>query len=183
MKEEEKEKNSENKNVEITRIKAPRIPNSEISNDEESSAQLEDVSEVNTIYSMRKNPNQASGTIKKINVDFDNVIEEVDDFSKNIIKGSVYNLTKDKILLPYIYKLSLYNNNAVNKTLNVLKNCNGKLFKMIDSEEYAKTLERHQKEIAAYQIYFLFSFFNNGKDHYRLKYAINKSECLNFRFC
>ena len=174
MKEEEKEKNSENKNIEITRIKAPRIPNSEISNDEESSAQLEDVSEVNTIYSMRKNPNQASGTIKKINVDFDNVIEEVDDFSKNIIKGSVYNLTKDKILLPYIYKLSLYNNNAVNKTLNVLKNCNGKLFKMIDYEEYARTLERHQKEIAAYQIYFLFSFFNNGKEYYRLKYAFNK---------
>ena len=172
--EEEKEKNIENKNSDIKRIKAPRIPNSEISNDEESSAQLEDVSEVNTIYSMRKNPNQASGTIKKINVDSDNVIEEVDDFSKNIIKGSVYNLTKDKILLPYIYKLSLYNNNAINKTLNVLKNCNGKLFKMIDSEEYARALERNQKNIAAYQIYFLFSFFNNGKDFYRLKYAFNK---------
>ena len=173
VKEEEKEKVSENKNVEITRIKAPRIPNSEISNDEESSAQMEDVSEVNTIYSMRKNPNQASGT-KKINVDSDNVIEEVDDFSKNIVKGSLYNLTKDKILLPYIYKLSLYNNNAVNKTLNVLKNCNGKLFKMINSEEYARFLERNQKKKAAYQIYFLFSFFHNGKDYYRLKYAFSK---------
>jgi len=177
---EEKEKAIEIKNNEITRIKAPKIPNSEISNDEESSAQLEDVSEVNTIYSMRNNPNQISGSgninmnTKKSNIDADNVIVEVDDFSKKIVKGSVYNLTKDKILLPYIYKLSLNNNNAVNKTLNVLKNCNGKLFKMINSEDYARVLERNQKNIAAYQIYCLFSFFNNGKDFYKMKYAFNK---------
>ena len=179
-KEEEEKKAIENKNNEITRIKAPKIPNSEISNDEESSAQLEDVSEVNTIYSMRNNSNQVSGTgnlnmnTKKSNIDADNVIVEVDDFSKKIVKGSVYNLTKDKILLPYIYKLSLNNNNAVNKTLNVLKNCNGKLFKMISSEDYARILEKNQKNVAAYQIFCLFSFYNCGKDFYKMKYAFNK---------
>ena len=183
-KEIEKENNNENKTTEITRIKAPRQVKSPVmeisnaSNEEESSAQLEDVSEVNTIYNMKKNTLQASTTKtlndKKSNIDSDNVIEEVDDFSKNIVKGSVYNLTKDKILLPYIYKLSLYNNSIINKTLNVLKNCNGKLFKIINSENYVRILEKNQKIVGAYQIYCLFSFFTNGKEFYKLKYAFNK---------
>ena len=137
---------------------------------------LEDVSEINTIYTIKNQVQQSTTRTndKKQNLDSDNIIEEVDDFSKNIIKGSVYNLTKDKILLPYIYKLTLYNNNALNKTLNVLKNCNGKLFKMINSEDYVRLLEKNQKNIAAYQIYCLFSFFNNGKNFYKLKYAFSK---------
>ena len=181
-KEIKEKENNENKTTEITRIKAPRqnrVSDFEMSNDEESSAQLEDVSEVNTIYTMKNivqvnTTRRSRSNEKNQNIDSDNVIEEVDDYSKNIIKGSVYNLTKDKILLPYIYKLTLYNNNSLNKTLNVLKNCNGKLFKMINSEDYVRLLERNQKNVAAYQIYCLFSFFNNGKNFYKLKYAFSK---------
>ena len=160
-----------NKNVD-TKKKSKRhsknIDEKEIKFDcyeDESSALMEDPSEVNTIYSI----NNLQKVIKNI------------DSNKRTPKGDIENkvlnkedIEKNKILLPYIYKMSIYNNNAINMTLNVLKNCNEKLFNMINSEKYAKILEKNQKLLSAYQIYCLYCLLNNGKNFYKLKFGFNK---------
>ena len=45
---------------------------------------------------------------------------------------------------------------------------------MINSENYIKILEKNQKLISSYQIYCLYSLFNNEKKFYHLKYIFNK---------
>ena len=141
--------------------------------EDESSALLEDPSEINTIYTINNNQkeNYLSDSKSIKNSGFNNIIQKED---KNINKINEQNIKKNKKLLPYIYKLSFYNNNAINKTLEVLKNCSEKLFNVISSENYVKILEKNQKIISAYQIYCLYSLFNNGTKFYELKYGLNK---------
>ena len=93
---------------------------------------------------------------------------------KNNKKLKIENLLKNKILMPYIFKLSFYNNNTINLTLNLLQNCNEKLYNLINSENYIKILEKNQKLLSSYHIYCLYSLFNNGKNFYKLKYAFKK---------
>ena len=45
---------------------------------------------------------------------------------------------------------------------------------MINSERYVKILEKNQKLLSAYQIYCLYSLFNNGKNFYILKFAFKE---------
>ena len=132
--------------------------------EEESSALMEDPSEIHTIYSMNN--------LQKVSKNIDsNKRTPKEDEDKILTKEDI---EKNKILLPYIYKLSFYNNNAINMTLNVLKNCNEKLFNMISSEKYVRILEKNQKLLSAYQIYCLYSLLNNGKNFYKLKFGFKK---------
>ena len=175
--EDKKIKTKNNKN-----FKEKETPNPNINNDneEDSSALMEDPSEINTIYSIHNfqkitNSQQHVNINNYNNIDTNNVIEEEKE-SKKMSKENISknNNKNNKILLPYIYKLSFFNNNAMNLTLNVLKNCNEKLFNMINSENYAKILEKNQKLLSSYQIYCFYSLLNNGKNFYRLKYRFKK---------
>ena len=171
----------ENKKIEFKKIKnLKQNRNSrdfELNNDldEESSALMEDPSEVQTIYNFKNNtrvntPHQSKDARSNAN----DIIEEENDYYNSLLRESINNLTKNNLLLPYISKLSLYNNNAINKTLDVLNNCNAKLFRLINSEDYVKFLEKNQKIISAYQIYCLYCLFNKGKNFYKLKNKFNR---------
>ena len=166
--------NLEDKKIKLKNNKYPKDKeiNNNDNNEEESSAFMEDPSEINTIYSIHNiqktnNIQQA----KNNTINYNNMIIKEE---KNNKKLEIENLSKNKLLLPYIYKLSFYNNNTINLTLNVLQNCNEKLFNMMNSENYVKILEKNQKLLSSYHIYCLYSLFNNGKNFYILKYAFKK---------
>jgi hypothetical protein len=172
------ENNKENLKNEIKIIKNQKtnINSSEVNNEneEESSALMEDPSEVQTIYNFKNNTTNTPHQSKDAKSNTYEVIEEENDYYNSLLKQSINNLTKTNLLLPYIYKLSLHNNNAINKTLDMLTNCNAKLFKLINSEDYVKFLKKNQKIISAYQIYCLYCLFNKGKNFYRLKNRFTK---------
>lgn len=64
----------------------------------------------------------------------------------------------------------------MNENLNLIKkNSNNKLLDDDDiKEKYLALLKKHDYELGAYRIFYLYSLYNENKDFYRLKYIFKK---------
>ena len=123
------------------------------------------------IMAIKKNNNQKSEKkkIKKLK-------------NKNIEKDAKRENEKEKEkekenkLIQNISDLSENNTKMMNDNLNIIKN--NKNFNLLDNndikEKYISLLKKHNYELGAYRIFYLYSLINNNKEFYRLKYAFKK---------
>ena len=119
------------------------------------------------IMAIKKNNNQKSEKkkIKKLK-------------NKNIEKDAKRENEKDNEnkLIQNINDLSEKNTKMMNDNLNIIKN--NKNFNLLDNndikEKYISLLKKHNYELGAYRIFYLYSLINNNKEFYRLKYAFKK---------
>jgi hypothetical protein len=83
---------------------------------------------------------------------------------------------KEKTIIQNICDLSENNTNMINENINIIKsNKNINLLPNNDiKEKYITLLKKHNYELDAYRIFYLYSLFNDNKDFYRLRYTFNK---------
>lgn len=119
------------------------------------------------IMTIKKNNNQKTEKkkIKKVK-------------NKNIEKDAKRENEKEKEnkLIQDISDLGENNTKMINEIINIIKN--NKNFNLLDNndikEKYITLLKKHNYELGAYRIFYLYSLINDNKEFYRLKYAFKK---------
>ena len=92
----------------------------------------------------------------------------------NIIKPKTEE-EKEKNLIQNICDISQKNLNLINKNVNMTKsNSNINLLNNEFKDKYVALLKKNYQIMAGYQIFYLYSLFNERVDYYKLKYVFNK---------
>ena len=93
----------------------------------------------------------------------------------NKTKQTIIEKEKDKNLIKDICDISQKNINLLNKNINITKNnSNINLGNNEFKDKYISLLKKNYKTMAGYQIFYLYSLFNERVDYFKLKYAFNK---------
>ena len=129
------------------------------------------------IMTIKKNNNQKSEKkkIKKVkNKNLEKDIKKENEKEKE--KENEKEKEKEKAIIQNICDLSENNTNIINENINIIKN--NKNINLLSNndikEKYITLLKKHNYELDAYRIFYLYSLFNDNKDFYRLKYAFKK---------
>ena len=117
------------------------------------------------IMTIKKNNNQKSEKkkIKKVK-------------NKNLEKDLKKENEKEKTIIQNICDLSENNTKMINENINIIKN--NKNINLLSNndikEKYITLLKKHNYELGAYRIFYLYSLYNDNKDFYRLKFTFKK---------
>ena len=83
---------------------------------------------------------------------------------------------KEKEIIQNIYDISENNTKMMNENINIIKN--NKYINLLSNndikEKYITLLKKHNYELDAYRIFYLYSLYNDNKDFYRLKYTFKQ---------
>jgi len=186
------EKENNKKNVVKTHIgniivKSKKIDDNQLENKNREEVINTNVS--NKIDNENKINSSKSSTKKLISMPIKNIIYQKNE-KKKIKKIKNKNIEKDikrendkdkdkeneKILIQIICDLSENNTKTMNENINIIKN--NKDINLSDNnsikEKYLALLKKHNYELGAYRILYLYSLYNENKEFYRLKYAFKK---------
>ena len=104
-----------------------------------------------------------------------NIIKPKIEEEKDNYKNKMEEKEKEKKLIQNICDISQKNINLINKNVNMTKNnSNINLLNNEFKDKYVTLLKKNYQIMAGYQIFYLYSLFNERVDYYKLKYVFNK---------
>ena len=104
-----------------------------------------------------------------------NIIKPKIEEEKDNYKNKMEEKEKEKKLIQNICDISQKNINLINKNVNMTKNnSNINLLNNEFKDKYVTLLKKNYQIMSGYQIFYLYSLFNERVDYYKLKYVFNK---------